>query len=167
MLYLGIVFLPGLASLLAGIFARFLGQGFVMFLTSISVTISSLLSFYVFLNLIFSHKIVNEKIEVLNWISSGDLSFSWSIMVDTLTIVMFVVVTSVSALVHWYSYGYMKKDPHKARFFTYLSLFTFAMLMLVSSDNFVQLFLGGKVLVYVLTYLLVFGLKNLLQMLQR
>ncbi len=144
MLYISIVFLPGLAALTAGVFSRILGHGFVMFITSLSVSISSILSFYVFLKLIFSHKIINENITILEWINSGDLSFSWSIMVDTLTIVMFVVVTSVSALVHWYSFGYMKKDPHKARFFTYLSLFTFAMLMLVSSDNFVQLFFGWE-----------------------
>ncbi|MAR78872.1 MAG: NADH-quinone oxidoreductase subunit L [Rhodospirillaceae bacterium] len=144
MLYLSIVFLPGLAALFSGVFGRILGHGFSMFLTSISVSASALISFYIFLKVIFSHKIINENIEVLSWIKSGDLNFSWSIMVDSLTLVMFVVVTSVSALVHWYSFGYMKKDPHKSRFFTYLSLFTFAMLMLVSSDNFVQLFFGWE-----------------------
>jgi NADH-quinone oxidoreductase subunit L len=76
---------------------------------------------------------------------------NWAIRVDTLSVVMMFVVTSVSALVHIYSIGYMEEDPHRARFFSYLSLFTFAMLMLVTSDNFIQLFLAGKASYFLLS----------------
>jgi len=83
-------------------------------------------------------------IELLRWIDSGDLQVAWALRVDTLTAVMLVVVTTVSSLVHLYSIGYMDEDPHRPRFFGYLSLFTFAMLMLVTSDNLVQLFFGWE-----------------------
>ncbi len=84
------------------------------------------------------------RIQVLNWFASGTLSVDWALRIDTLTVVMLVVVTTVSALVHVYSIGYMAHDPHRPRFFAYLSLFTFAMLMLVTSDNLVQLFFGWE-----------------------
>ncbi len=83
-------------------------------------------------------------IPVANWISSGALQVSWSLRVDPLTCMMLVVVTTVSSLVHLYSIGYMHEDPHRPRFFAYLSLFTFAMLMLVTSDNLVQMFFGWE-----------------------
>jgi NADH-quinone oxidoreductase subunit L len=76
----------------------------------------------------------------MRWIHSGGLAADWTLRVDTLTAVMFVVVTTVSSLVHIYSIGYMSHDPHQARFFSFLSLFTFAMLMLVSADNLLPLF---------------------------
>src|SRR3546814_10054037 len=79
-------------------------------------------------------------VHVLDFIRSGDLSVAWSLRVDMLTAVMLVVVTTVSALVHLYSWGYMAEDPDQTRFFAYLSLFTFAMLMLVTADNLVQMF---------------------------
>ena len=91
---------------------------------------------------------------------------NWSINIDPLSSVMLVVVTFVSALVHIYSIGYMSHDPHKPRFMSYLSLFTFSMLALVVSDNFLQLFLDGKELVYALIYLLGFGLKKKRQIMQ-
>ena len=81
---------------------------------------------------------------VLPFIVSGDLKVDWALRIDTLTAVMLVVVTTVSALVHLYSIGYMAEDPHQPRFFAYLSLFTFAMLMLVTADNLVQLFFGWE-----------------------
>ena len=84
------------------------------------------------------------KVEVLRWIQVGDLDLRWMLRVDTLTAVMLVVVTTVSSLVHVYSIGYMADDPHRARFFAYLSLFTFAMLMLVTADNFLQMFFGWE-----------------------
>ncbi len=86
----------------------------------------------------------NYRIELLRFIRVGDLVADWSLRVDTLTAVMLVVVTTVSSLVHLYSIGYMSHDPHRPRFFAYLSLFTFAMLMLVTADNFVQLFFGWE-----------------------
>src|SRR5439155_18318769 len=78
------------------------------------------------------------------WIISGELKVDWALRIDTLTAVMLVVVTNVSAFVHLYSIGYMEEDPHRPRFFSYLSLFTFAMLMLVTADNLVQLFFGWE-----------------------
>ena len=83
-------------------------------------------------------------VQILPWIHSGDLRVDWTIRVDTLTAVMLVVVTGVSSLVHLYSIGYMAEDPHRPRFFSYLSLFTFAMLMLVTANNFLQLFFGWE-----------------------
>ena len=81
---------------------------------------------------------------IANWISSGALQVSWALRIDPLTCMMLVVVTTVSSLVHLYSIGYMHEDPHRPRFFAYLSLFTFAMLMLVTSDNLVQMFFGWE-----------------------
>jgi NADH:ubiquinone oxidoreductase subunit 5 (chain L)/Multisubunit Na+/H+ antiporter, MnhA subunit len=104
--------------------------------------ISAFLSIYIFLDVALHSKIYNYKI--ISWISSGNLEINWSIYIDTLTSVMLVVVTSVSALVHIYSIGYMSHDPDKPRFMSYLSLFTFMMLMLVTADNFLQLFFGWE-----------------------
>lgn len=86
----------------------------------------------------------DARIQLLPWIFSGDLQVYWALRVDTLTAVMLVVVTTVSSLVHLYSIGYMDEDPYRPRFFGYLSLFTFAMLMLVTADNLVQLFFGWE-----------------------
>jgi NADH-quinone oxidoreductase subunit L len=86
----------------------------------------------------------DARIALLPWINSGDLQVAWSLRIDTLTAVMLVVVNTVSSLVHLYSIGYMDEDPHRPRFFAYLSLFTFAMLMLVTADNLVQLFFGWE-----------------------
>ena len=83
-------------------------------------------------------------IDLANWMTSGTLSVEWSLRIDTLTVVMLVVVNTVSSLVHLYSMGYMSHDPYRPRFFAYLSLFTFAMLMLVTSDNLVQMFFGWE-----------------------
>jgi hypothetical protein len=83
-------------------------------------------------------------VQVADWFTSGDLVVDWSFRIDTLTVVMLVVVNTVSALVHLYSIGYMHEDPHRPRFFAYLSLFTFAMLMLVTADNLVQMFFGWE-----------------------
>jgi NADH-quinone oxidoreductase subunit L len=86
----------------------------------------------------------DARIALLPWINSGDLQVAWALKIDTLTAVMLVVVNTVSSLVHLYSIGYMDEDPHRPRFFAYLSLFTFAMLMLVTADNLVQLFFGWE-----------------------
>lgn len=105
--------------------------------------LAALLSWIVFFQVAFNEGGL-EQVTVLSWIQSGDLIADWSLRIDTLTAVMLVVVTTVSALVHLYSVGYMAHDPHRSRFFAYLSLFTFAMLLLVTSDNLVQLFLGWE-----------------------
>ena len=83
-------------------------------------------------------------VQLLPWIYSGDFEVDWTIRVDTLTGVMLVVVTGVSSLVHLYSIGYMHEDPSRPRFFSYLSFFTFAMLMLVTANNFLQMFFGWE-----------------------
>jgi NADH-quinone oxidoreductase subunit L len=113
-----------------------------MYLTTALLCLSAILSWYVFVG--FLHEPQTLKVEVLRWINSGALSANWVIRVDTLTAVMLVVVNTVSALVHIYSLGYMSHDEHQPRFFAYLSLFTFAMLMLVTADNLVQMFFGWE-----------------------
>src|ERR1700759_831082 len=100
------------------------------------------LSWFVFVDVGFMHH--DYRIALFPWITSGDLQVSWTLRVDTLTAVMLVVVNTVSSLVHLYSIGYMDEDPYRPRFFGYLSLFTFAMLMLVTSDNLVQMFFGWE-----------------------
>jgi NADH-quinone oxidoreductase subunit L len=104
--------------------------------------VSAALSWVVLVDVGFMHH--DARIALFPWISSGDLQVAWSLRVDTLTAVMLVVVNTVSSLVHLYSIGYMDEDPSRPRFFSYLSLFTFAMLMLVTADNLVQMFFGWE-----------------------
>jgi NADH-quinone oxidoreductase subunit L len=142
MLYAILVFLPIVTSAIAGIFQKWLGARPSELLTTVGLFVSLALSVYAFYDVaILGHA---QVVPLWNWISSGDLSIDWTIRVDTLTAVMLVVVTGVSALVHLYSIGYMHDDPGRPRFFSYLSLFTFAMLMLVTADNFVQVFFGWE-----------------------
>ncbi|MCP4380327.1 MAG: NADH-quinone oxidoreductase subunit L [Hyphomicrobiales bacterium] len=105
--------------------------------------VSAILSWIAFLTVGFGDEIA-ERVQVFNWFSSGTMSVDWAFRIDTLTVVMLVVVTTVSSLVHLYSIGYMSHDPYRPRFFAYLSLFTFAMLALVTADNLVQLFFGWE-----------------------
>lgn len=137
-----IIFLPLIGSIISGFFGKFLGSRNSEILTSLFVSISSILSFLIF------YKVFNESytnnLDVLTWINSGTFNVNWSIKIDALSSVMLVVVTLVSSIVHIYSIGYMSHDPHKQRFMSYLSLFTFSMLMLVTSDNFLQLFFGWE-----------------------
>ena len=104
--------------------------------------VSAILSWIMLVNVGFMHQDV--RLPLFPWIVSGDLQVNWALRVDTLTAVMLVVVNTVSSLVHLYSIGYMDEDPNRPRFFGYLSLFTFAMLMLVTADNLVQLFFGWE-----------------------
>ena len=139
---LAIIFLPLIASIISGFFGRFIGDRNSEIVTSLLVSISALFSIYVFYHVMVDG--FQENIVIATWINSGELNVNWSMNIDPLSAVMLVVVTSVSALVHIYSIGYMSHDPHKPRFMAYLSLFTFAMLMLVTSDNFIQLFFGWE-----------------------
>ncbi|WP_440930187.1 NADH-quinone oxidoreductase subunit L [Candidatus Pelagibacter sp.] len=139
---LAIIFLPLIASIISGFFGRFIGDRNSEIVTSLLVSISALFSVYVFYQVMVDG--FQENIVIATWINSGELNVNWSMNIDPLSAVMLVVVTSVSALVHIYSIGYMSHDPHKPRFMAYLSLFTFAMLMLVTSDNFIQLFFGWE-----------------------
>jgi NADH-quinone oxidoreductase subunit L len=111
-------------------------------ITTSLLFVTAALSWFMLVDVGFMHHDV--RIALLPWINSGDLQVAWALRVDTLTAVMLVVVTTVSSLVHLYSIGYMDEDPYRPRFFGYLSLFTFAMLMLVTADNLVQLFFGWE-----------------------
>jgi len=139
---ISIIVLPLLASIISGFFGRSIGDRNSEIITSLLVTISAILSSIVLYDVIVNQ--YQENIIIAKWISSGSLDVNWSMKIDPLSAVMLVVVTSVSSLVHIYSIGYMSHDPHKPRFMAYLSLFTFAMLMLVTSDNFIQLFFGWE-----------------------
>ena len=142
MLYKLIVFLPLIGFLIAGLFGRQIGDRASQVVTSGLLVISAILSVIAFFDVALGGN--SYRILVLDWIYSGDLSIDWALKIDTLTAVMLVVVTVVSSIVHIYSIGYMSHDPHNPRFFAYLSLFTFAMLMLVTADNLVQMFFGWE-----------------------
>ncbi len=138
-----IVFLPLLAALIAGLGNRMLGNVAAKSITTGALFISAALSWPIFLSFL-SGSAEAEVVHVLDWVRSGDMTFDWALRVDALTAVMLVVINSVSALVHLYSWGYMEEDPDQPRFFAYLSLFTFAMLMLVTANNLVQMFFGWE-----------------------
>jgi len=139
---ISILALPLIASIISGFFGRFIGDRNSEIVTSFLVTISAILSALVLYEVIVNQ--YQDNIIIAKWISSGSLNVNWSMKIDPLSAVMLVVVTFISSLVHIYSIGYMSHDPHKPRFMAYLSLFTFAMLMLVTSDNFIQLFFGWE-----------------------
>ena len=137
-----LVLLPLLGSIISGFFGRYIGDRNSEIITSLFVSISAALSLFIFKEVIFNN--YENNLIIFSWMNSGLLEVNWSIKIDPVSSVMLVVVCLVSSLVHIYSIGYMSHDPHKNRFMAYLSLFTFAMLMLVTSDNFVQLFFGWE-----------------------
>ncbi len=152
-----ILFAPLLGALICGFGWKFIGETAAMWVATGLLFLSCLLSWVVF----FSFDGVTAQIPMLRYIESGTLATEWAIRMDRLTAIMLIVVTTVSALVHLYSFGYMDNDPqwkegetYKPRFFAYLSFFTFAMLMLVTSDNLVQMFFGWEG-VGVASYLLI------------
>ncbi len=163
-----IVLAPGLAAL-TGLFHKWIGDRVVMAITTGVVMSAGALSLYQLFAYVAglaggaapehhagfdayltagadvaAVELKQHIITLMPWIHVGDFQANWAIRVDTLSIVMMAVITGVSGLVHLYSWGYMSEDPHKARFFSYLSLFTFMMLMLVVADNFIQLFFGWE-----------------------
>ncbi len=138
-----IVFLPLLAAIVAGLGNRMIGNFAAKCVTTAALFLSCALSWPVFISFLNGTGQAGV-VPVLDFIRSGDLNVGWALRVDTLTAVMLVVVTSVSSLVHLYSWGYMEEDPSQPRFFAYLSLFTFAMLMLVTSNSLVQMFFGWE-----------------------
>ena len=141
-----IVFFPLLGALVAGLLGRVIGHRASEYVTTGLLIASALLSWAVFIPYVTNgaEGATFVHVHVLDWIHSGPLQLDWVLRVDTLTAVMLVVVNTVSSLVHVYSIGYMADDPHRSRFFAYLSLFTFAMLMLVTADNFLQMFFGWE-----------------------
>ena len=137
-----LIFLPLVGAILSGFFGKYIGDRNSEIITSFFVSISAVLSFVIFKETILNN--YENNLLIAKWISSGLLEVNWSIKIDAVSSVMLVVVCLVSSLVHIYSIGYMSEDPHKTRFMAYLSLFTFAMLVLVTSDNFLQLFFGWE-----------------------
>jgi len=142
-MYHAIVFLPLLGFLIAGLAGGSIGARASEYITSGFLVIAAVLSWVAFFSVAFTESEV-FIIPVLRFIQAGGLSVDWAFRIDTLTVVMLVVVNTVSSLVHIYSIGYMHHDPDRPRFFAYLSLFTFAMLMLVTADNLVQMFFGWE-----------------------
>lgn len=143
MLIKAIVFLPLIGFLIAGIFGKVIGDKAAEYATCGLMVLAAILSWVVFFQYGLGEEGLHREM-IFEWINSGVLSVNWELRVDTLTAVMLVVVNTVSALVHIYSIGYMHDDPHRARFFAYLSLFTFAMLMLVTAENLLQMFFGWE-----------------------
>ncbi|MGF1561630.1 MAG: NADH-quinone oxidoreductase subunit L [Geminicoccaceae bacterium] len=141
MLYAAPVFLPLIGALIAGFFGRQIGDRGAQLVTCTLLVIAALLSWIVLFQAAGQPAM---KIEVLSFIAVGSFVTDWAVRIDALSAVMMVVVTTVSSLVHIYSIGYMSHDPAKARFMSYLSLFTFAMMMLVTADNFIQLYFGWE-----------------------
>lgn len=142
MLTIAVVFLPLLGALIAGLFVRVIPVRLAQLVTCGGLLASAMCAGFVFYDVALLGHV--HKITLLSWFDVGDLQANWSLRVDALTAVMLVVVTWVSAVVHLYSIGYMSHDEHRQRFMCYLSLFTFFMLMLVTSDNLIQLFLGWE-----------------------
>ncbi|NRB03782.1 MAG: NADH-quinone oxidoreductase subunit L, partial [Rhodobacteraceae bacterium] len=152
-----ILFAPLVGAILCGFGWRIFGETAAQWIATGLLFLAAVLSWIVFL----TFDGTTEQIQILRWIESGTLSTDWAIRLDRLTAIMLIVVTTVSALVHLYSFGYMDHDPqwkegesYKPRFFAYLSFFTFAMLMLVTSDNLAQMFFGWEG-VGVASYLLI------------
>lgn len=141
-MYILLVFLPLLGSLIAGFFGRFLGYRGASLISIFCVSSSFFLSLLCFYEVALSGS--NCYVKVSPWFFSEMFDSSWGLQFDTLTVVMLVVITSVSSLVHIYSLSYMSEDPHIPRFMSYLSIFTFFMCTLVTADNFVQMFFGWE-----------------------
>ena len=137
-----ILFLPLVSAFISGFFGKIIGYKLSQLITCLFVCLSTVLSILVFYEVLYND--YTNNIIIAKWINSGELNVNWSIYIDPISSVMLVVVTLISSLVHIYSIGYMAEDPHKPRFMAYLSLFTFAMLTLVTSDNFLQLFFGWE-----------------------
>nr|ANS57844.1 NADH dehydrogenase subunit 5 [Pleurocladia lacustris] len=141
-MYLNIVFLPLIGSLIAGFFGRFLGGRGSGLITMFCVSLSFFLSGLAFYEVGFGGS--STYLYLMPWLESDSFHVDWAFCFDSLTVVMLVVVTFISTLVHLYSTEYMGGDPHLSRFMSYLSLFTFFMLILVTADNFVQMFVGWE-----------------------
>ena len=141
-LILACVFLPLIGAVVSGLWVRTIGDGRAQLVTCVPMVASAICALFVFLR-ITGHGL-NAEVIIANWIVSGDFTTQWAIKVDSLTASMLLLVTWVASVVHVYSVGYMSHDEHKPRFMSYLSLFTFCMLMLVTSNNFIQLFFGWE-----------------------
>lgn len=142
MFCLSIIFLPLLGAIFGGLFGKWIGNKGSSIITTLSIFLTFILSIFMFKESI--NLALNTHLIVTTWISSGLFYCNWAFYFDTLTYVMLTVVTGVSTLVHLYSSEYMSQDPHLSRFMSYLSLFTFFMVILVTGDNFIQMFVGWE-----------------------
>ena len=142
MFSLSIIFFPLLGSIFGGLFGKWIGNKGSAVITTLSIFLTFILSLIMFQESITYA--LNTHLILTTWISSGLFYCNWAFFFDTLTYVMLIVVTGVSTLVHLYSSEYMGHDPHLSRFMSYLSLFTFFMIILVTGDNFIQMFVGWE-----------------------
>ena len=136
------VFLPLVAFAIAGLFGKQIGDKGCQFVTCSALIIAAFASISLFFDVAYGGEAYTTILS--EWITSGDFNVKWALRIDTLSVVMMCVINIVSACVHIYSIGYMSHDEAKGRFMAYLSLFTFAMLMLVTADNLLQLFFGWE-----------------------
>jgi proton-translocating NADH-quinone oxidoreductase chain L len=136
-----IIFLPLLGFLCGGLFGRFLNKG-VCYITTFLIFVSFFFSIFLFFEIITHNSIY--KLNLISWINVDSLNINWCFYFDSLTSIMLIVVTGISTLVHLYSTEYMEFDPHLTRFMSYLSLFTFFMLLLITAGNFLQMFVGWE-----------------------
>lgn len=141
-MYLLILFLPLLSFIIAAFFGKYIGRNGSTIITTTCIFLTAILSTIAFYEVAIAE--TNCYIQITTWIDCALLHASWGFLFDTLTVLMLIVVTYVSALVHLYSIEYMSHDPHIQRFMSYLSLFTFFMLILVTADNFIQMFIGWE-----------------------
>ena len=142
MLLLTLIFLPFLGSVAAGLFGFYIGRNGSVFITTLTTFLSCIFSLIIVYNSITYD--YEYFIYISTWISSGLFNCNWCFLFDSLTMIMLIVITSISTLVHLYSSKYMATDPHLSRFMSYLSLFTFFMLILITGDNFIQMFVGWE-----------------------
>ena len=148
-----LVLAPFFAAAFAGLLQKYIGDRIAMAITTGSVGLALALSWPIFIDFVWGDA-TPYVVELFRFIDVGGFTSIWSVRIDTLSAIMLVVVNTVSFLVHVYSIGYMAEDPHRARFFSYLSFFTFAMLSLVTANDFLQLFFGWEG-VGVASYLLI------------
>lgn len=141
-MYVLVVFIPLMSALMVGFLGRFIGRNGAAIISTGSIGVTLLLSCLIFSEVGLAGTKANIKL--ITWLDAGLLKNSWGFLFDTVTVIMLIVVSSVSFLVHMYSVSYMSEDPHLIRFMSYLSLFTFFMLCLVTADNFIQMFLGWE-----------------------
>lgn len=146
-MYLAIIVLPLLGSIVSGFFGRKVGVSGAQFITCLSVIITTILAIVAFFEVGLNN--IPVSIELFRWIDSEALNVSWGFHFDSLTVSMLIPVLIVSSLVHLYSIGYMSHDPHNPRFFSYLSLFTFMMIILVTANNFLLMFVGPFSALYI------------------
>ena len=150
-LYLLVPLAPLAAAIVVGLWGRRLGRSVSHWLCCLGVAVSLVASYFIFRDVMAGNTFNGD---VYTWLQSGDLKLSIGFLIDPLTTTMLLVVTFVSLMVHIYTIGYMADDPGYTRFFSYISLFTFSMLMLVMSNNFLQLFFGWEA-VGLVSYLLI------------